>query len=366
MAPSDVVSAQALQGDPAVRELQMLLVRYGYMTDSQVQTGLGILGPKTREAVGRILAGKQKAAPISAPIPLAGKAADKAKGEGAIDTHFYIVQAGDSPEAIAKRLGVSTSQLEAHPRNAFMKERQKKGGYALQPGDRLAIPDKARPMIRKEEPKQDPSTISVMVDYLLALTQMHPASSLLGLMGIGSEQQPAPKQQNPAPKQATPKASGSTKNASEMLPLKGYSKKHARMFLDVILTEPIESAFLVLLPYLPKVTVMTSGYRSDDDQARLIQKYYGRHKGNPLEKDVEKQRQWLVKKKGLKIARVGSSPHRTGLAFDLSGGSIDDINAAVQKCAREQGSKFPLLNTIIERKQNCLHVNLKPTLTKTS
>jgi hypothetical protein len=44
----------------------------------------------------------------------------------------------------------------------------------------------------------------------------------------------------------------------------------------------------------------------------------------------------------------------------LSGGSLDQIKAAVTKCAKDHGARFPLLNTITERKQNCLHVNLKP------
>jgi hypothetical protein len=46
----------SLQGDPVVHELQQLLVRHGYMTDAQVQTGPGILGPKTRAAMTRFLA----------------------------------------------------------------------------------------------------------------------------------------------------------------------------------------------------------------------------------------------------------------------------------------------------------------------
>jgi len=53
-----VVSSQAplgAQSEAVVRELQMLLVKYGYMTEPQVQTGPGILGPKTRAAVAQFL-----------------------------------------------------------------------------------------------------------------------------------------------------------------------------------------------------------------------------------------------------------------------------------------------------------------------
>jgi hypothetical protein len=49
-----------MSGDPAVRDLQTILVKYGYMTEQQVRTGSGLLGPKTRDAVSRILADKGK------------------------------------------------------------------------------------------------------------------------------------------------------------------------------------------------------------------------------------------------------------------------------------------------------------------
>ena len=156
------------------------------------------------------------------------------------------------------------------------------------------------------------------------------------------------------------------KPSADVFPVQGYTKKHPRIWAKVVLTHAIEDAFLVLLPYLPQGTVMTSGYRSDEDQKRVINDYYTQHKGNPLVTDVEKRRLWLQNEEGLIIAQVGKSPHRTGLAFDLSGGKLDDIKAAVSRCVSEQGSRFPLLKTIVERKQNCLHINLKPTAAHTA
>ena len=128
---------------------------------------------------------------------------------------------------------------------------------------------------------------------------------------------------------------------------------------NVWLTDSIEVAFRALDPYLPERTVMTSGYRSDADQARIINDYFAKHHGPEELVDAESRRQWLIHHEHMVIARVGSSPHRTGLAFDLSGSPINDIEAAVQRCAKDHGKDlFPLKNTIIERKQNCLHVNL--------
>ena len=60
-----------------IRELQLLLVQCGYMTEAQVQTGPGILGPKTRAAVARFLAEEGRLAPSGAGTsPTDGLAAD--------------------------------------------------------------------------------------------------------------------------------------------------------------------------------------------------------------------------------------------------------------------------------------------------
>jgi hypothetical protein len=130
-----------------------------------------------------------------------------------------------------------------------------------------------------------------------------------------------------------------------------------KIWPKVKLTSSIEVAFRALDRYLPAATVMTSGLRSDADQERIINEYYASHHGPAEIHDVEERRLWL-KNDGLIIAKVGSSPHRTGLAFDLSGASIDKIKEAVDQCAAEHRDLFPLKNTIVERKQNCLHVNL--------
>ena len=47
------------RSDPAVHELQRLLIKYGYMTDQQVKTGPGILGPQTRAAIAKFIQDKE-------------------------------------------------------------------------------------------------------------------------------------------------------------------------------------------------------------------------------------------------------------------------------------------------------------------
>lgn len=127
---------------------------------------------------------------------------------------------------------------------------------------------------------------------------------------------------------------------------------------NVKLTAAIAAGYRLLSPYLPGGTVMTSGLRSDADQARIINEYFASKGGPSRITDVEQKRQWLITVKKMKIARVGSSPHRTGLAFDLSGAGLSSIRRAVNKCAAEKKGQFKLAGTILESANNCLHVNL--------
>ena len=125
---------------------------------------------------------------------------------------------------------------------------------------------------------------------------------------------------------------------------------------DVKLTPPIIAAYGILQPYLPAGARMTSGLRTDDDQARVINNYFVQKGGPPTIVDVEQRRQWLIQK-GMVIAAVGSSPHRTGLAFDLSGAPLDAIQAAVTQCHNEH-PEFLFKDTILEHANSCLHVDL--------
>ncbi|WP_257461469.1 C39 family peptidase [Archangium lipolyticum] len=52
--------SQGEKGTPLVKDLQLLLVKYGYMTEQEMKTGPGLLGPKTRAAVARFLEEKTR------------------------------------------------------------------------------------------------------------------------------------------------------------------------------------------------------------------------------------------------------------------------------------------------------------------
>jgi hypothetical protein len=64
-------TGQQAQGSPIARDLQQLLVKYGYMTEQQVRTGPGILGPQTRAALSRFMKDKgTEAVKASTPAPI--------------------------------------------------------------------------------------------------------------------------------------------------------------------------------------------------------------------------------------------------------------------------------------------------------
>ncbi|NUN13006.1 MAG: peptidoglycan-binding protein [Myxococcales bacterium] len=157
----------------------------------------------------------------------------------------------------------------------------------------------------------------------------------------------------------------STTTTKETTPKKADTKPESvttpgdlsRVRSGVKLTPALVAGIRTVSPYLPSPTVVTSGLRSDEDQAALIHRYFQQKGGPATIKDVEARRQWLLGK-GMKIARVGSSLHRTGLAFDLSGGSLSAIQSGVLKCAKEKTGEFKFSRTIFERANNCVHVEL--------
>ena len=122
---------------------------------------------------------------------------------------------------------------------------------------------------------------------------------------------------------------------------------------NVKLTPNIIQAATVIAKYLPRSTVMTSGWRNDEDQARVIAQKHAL-----VDNDVWKTWQAAVAAK-VKINWVGKSNHRPGNAMDLSGAPLGQIQAAVLK-AKAEHPEAKIDNTFVEGGgQNCLHVNLK-------
>lgn len=126
-------------------------------------------------------------------------------------------------------------------------------------------------------------------------------------------------------------------------------------------------AFRALSYFLPNGTVLTSCYRSQADQERII-KNYAIEKGYKGDQSNFDKMHAFTKKKGLIIARKVGRGHggvgETG-AFDLSGVPLDQIWKGVENANKELAGKmkFAKLNmgkgkqSIIERKNNAVHVH---------
>jgi len=126
-------------------------------------------------------------------------------------------------------------------------------------------------------------------------------------------------------------------------------------------------AFRALSYFLPNGTVLTSCYRSQADQERII-KNYAIKKGYKGDQSNFDKMHAFTKKKGLIIARKVGRGHggvgETG-AFDLSGVPLDQIWKGVENANKELAGKmkFAKLNmgkgkqSIIERKNNAVHVH---------
>lgn len=122
-------------------------------------------------------------------------------------------------------------------------------------------------------------------------------------------------------------------------------------------------SYIMLKPYLPPGTRMTSGYRDPKEQLGLIVRF-ARNFGMaiPPNVSVEDESSWEglwngIRGRGIIIARPNTTPHgREEAVFDLSGADLDSINAGLMR-AKEKGL-ITYRNIIIERKNNCVHVEV--------
>jgi hypothetical protein len=119
------------------------------------------------------------------------------------------------------------------------------------------------------------------------------------------------------------------------------------------LTAPIIRAAQHVGSYLPKGTVLTSGWRTFEEQAALIVDFAGGLTDGDLGKA------YTEASKDKLIAWVGDSPHGNGLAYDLSGASLSAIDAAVKQCQAEH-PEDGIKGTILESGNNCVHVDVNP------
>ena len=133
-----------------------------------------------------------------------------------------------------------------------------------------------------------------------------------------------------------------------------------------------KAAWQALRPFLPASTVLTSVYRGQEDQNRIIKNYATRYGFTGDQTDYDAMHAFIRQKPkpnlvvGRRVGRGHGGIGRTG-AFDLSGANLDLIWAAVQKANQQLTGqvKFAQLkqgkgrSSIIERANNCVHVHFE-------
>ena len=154
-----------------------------------------------------------------------------------------------------------------------------------------------------------------------------------------------------------------------------------RVNSSVTVTPAIIDAWTRLLPNLPAAARMTSGVRSWEKTVQLMVSYVKKKQPKMVELGLATAEQidnaianadfgtlyQLAnedydtngdgKDEDFVVAAVGNSPHITGLAFDMSGGSLSAIKAAIDKTKAEDPN-FKLKKIIVESGNNCVHTEV--------
>jgi len=124
-------------------------------------------------------------------------------------------------------------------------------------------------------------------------------------------------------------------------------------------------AWAFLSQFLPDGSMLTSCYRSQSDQERIIKNYAEKNKYTGDKNDFNAMHAF-IKSKGLVVARRIGKGHggkqNTG-AFDVSGADLDAIWEGVEAANNDPNkiAKFDKLKqgSIIERKNNAVHVQFR-------
>lgn len=151
--------------------------------------------------------------------------------------------------------------------------------------------------------------------------------------------------------------------SQRLLPPPAADLQHKPFFKDTA------QVWHALRPYLPPGTRLTSVHRSAREQLDFIvqtaKKYGYTFQKQPSVSDASSWQDALrfVCGKGYKVAAPGKSHHAQGIAYDLSGSNLKQIEAGVRKAAADgriilrRGSRSALL--VEPHPQNCVHVEIE-------
>lgn len=150
--------------------------------------------------------------------------------------------------------------------------------------------------------------------------------------------------------------SADTSTRERVVPTKPIKGTPLPVKAGVTMTSYLTQMSAVIQPYVPRGTRVSSGVRSTEKQRQILRGLWAKHRGPASITDEVAQCRWLSAR-GVKVAPPGRSNHEKGRAIDLSGAALGAIDAAVHR-AKAEHPDAGIVKTLIETKQNCVHVDL--------
>lgn len=124
-----------------------------------------------------------------------------------------------------------------------------------------------------------------------------------------------------------------------------------------------------LQPFLPRGSVMTSGFRTPEDQKRIINNYWKRATGRPIPEHLRHDdRVWrqasriLTKQYGYIVGPPWTKnpyAHLKGTAFDVSGPDLHGIVEAVRMVSGDNRIPVKFRKPLLENKNRCVHIGIE-------
>ena len=147
-----------------------------------------------------------------------------------------------------------------------------------------------------------------------------------------------------------------------LTPISLDQRQSAGISKNVKLNTLTHDAWRMLEPFLPSGAKMTSGFRTSEDQKRIIYNLWFKAGLNERDQgfgDYMLAMPSKLRELGYSVSSpVTESPytHLKGNSFDISGANLDEISRSVAK-ASNSGLPIKLI-PVIEEINNCVHVNI--------
>ena len=145
-------------------------------------------------------------------------------------------------------------------------------------------------------------------------------------------------------------------------------KKSYRIKPNVKLNDLLLNAWKTLQPFLPPGAVMTSGFRTEEDQKRIINHFWQKATGKPIPDHLKKDnRVWrqaariLTRHHGYVVGPPWTNSkyaHLKGTALDISGANLYDLAEAVEMVSASSKLPVKFRKPIVEQGNNCIHVGV--------